>query len=113
VNARGYKQNKGIHYDKSSMAAPVTNDTTIQIIYVLTILDGWSPCVIDVQGAFLNVRFGENKHLYMEIPDGFEEYCDKASNEIESHNIWAQSICAGVMEQQTVESIQDNGIQEK
>jgi hypothetical protein len=77
VNARGYEQVKGIHYDESSTAAPVTNDTTIRIIYVLAILAGWSPYVIDVQGAFLNGRFGENEHLYLEIPDGFENFYDK------------------------------------
>ena len=28
VNARGYEQVEGLHYDSSSTAAPVTNDTT-------------------------------------------------------------------------------------
>ena len=76
VNARGYEQVKGIHYDESRTAAPVTNDTTIRIIYVLAILAGWSPYVIDVQGAFLNGRFEDDEHLYLEIPDGFEKYYD-------------------------------------
>ena len=77
VNARGYKQVKGVHYDESRTAAPVTNNTTIRIIYVLAILAGWIPYVVDVQGAFLNGRFGDNEHLYLEIPDGFKKYYDK------------------------------------
>jgi hypothetical protein len=44
----------------------------------LAILAGWEPYVIDVQGAFLNGRFGNNEHLYLEVPDGFEKYYDKS-----------------------------------
>ena len=42
VNARGYEQEEGIHYNEANIAAPVTNDTTIRIALVLAILAGGS-----------------------------------------------------------------------
>jgi hypothetical protein len=69
---------EGIHYNETNIASPVTNDTTIRIANVLAILAGWEPYVIDVQGAFLNGRFGNNQHLYLEVPDGFKRYYNKS-----------------------------------
>ena len=76
VNMRGYKQEQGVHYDKAKTAAPVTNDGTIHVAFVLAIMADWRQYVIDVQGEFLNGRFAENEHLYLEIPDGFEKHYD-------------------------------------
>jgi hypothetical protein len=51
-NACGYEQEEGINYNEANIVAPLTNDTTICIAYVLAILAGWEPFVIDIQGAF-------------------------------------------------------------
>jgi hypothetical protein len=52
LNARGYAQVDGIHYDSSNISSPVTNDTTIRIIMVLMIIFKWSAQLVDVKGAF-------------------------------------------------------------
>jgi Reverse transcriptase (RNA-dependent DNA polymerase) len=79
INARGYEQVDGIHYDSSSIAAPVTNDVTIRIMYTLATLANWKAYVVDVQGAFLNGHFQEEETLYLKIPEGFEDKYDKNS----------------------------------
>ncbi len=34
----------------------------------------WISAIIDVEGAFLQGRFMNNKELYIEVPDGFHEW---------------------------------------
>jgi glutamine synthetase type III len=53
INARGFEQWDGLHYDSSSTSSPVTNDTTIRVIFTLAMLARWKGYVIDVKGAFL------------------------------------------------------------
>jgi Reverse transcriptase (RNA-dependent DNA polymerase) len=79
INARGYEQVEGIHYTGNSIAAPVTNDTTIKIMLVLVALAGWEMQVIDVQGAFLIGRSNDKEDLYMKVLQGFEDKYDKNS----------------------------------
>jgi hypothetical protein len=40
INARGFDQLEGLHYDSSSTSSPVTNDTTIRVIFTLAMLAG-------------------------------------------------------------------------
>ena len=40
LNARGYEQVDGIHFDKDDIASPVTNDVTIRIVFVLMLMAG-------------------------------------------------------------------------
>jgi hypothetical protein len=49
LNARGYEQVDGIHYDSSNISSPVTNDATIRIIMVLMIIFKWSAQLVDVE----------------------------------------------------------------
>ncbi len=74
LNARGYEQVPGKHYDPNSIAAPVTSDVTIRIVLTLLLLARWYAELIDVKGAFLHGEFEEGETLYMEIPEGFEQY---------------------------------------
>ena len=75
VNARGYEQIPGEHYDPKSIAAPVTNDITIRVILILMIMAMWCGELLDVKGAFLHGLFGPKENpLYMHIPQGFTEY---------------------------------------
>ena len=78
LNARGYEQIDGIHYDEDTKAAPVTNETTIKIILILMAMTGWYAHVLDVQGAFLNGRFEEGETLYLNVPEGFEDHYDSS-----------------------------------
>jgi hypothetical protein len=34
----------------------------------------WEVCVIDVEGAFLQGKFQNGEEMYMEVPDGMEQY---------------------------------------
>ena len=53
LNARGFKQVEGIHYDgSSSIHSPVTNAATIQIILIMMLIS-------DVHGAFLHGLFSD------------------------------------------------------
>ena len=74
VNARGYEQIDGVHYDEDTKSAPVTNDHTIRIVLILLCMAGWLSHILDVQGAFLNGRFADEEVLFMEIPEGFERF---------------------------------------
>jgi Reverse transcriptase (RNA-dependent DNA polymerase) len=74
INARGFKQLDGLHYNSSATSSPVTNDTTIRIIFTLAMLAGWKGYVIDVKGAFLNARFDKGEELFLKVPQGFEQF---------------------------------------
>jgi hypothetical protein len=74
LTARGYEQIDGLHFDSTDTSAPVVNDTTIRIVFVLMIMAGWTAMLLDVRGAFMNLRFKDDEKLYMYIPDGFEKW---------------------------------------
>jgi hypothetical protein len=74
LNARGYEQVPEKHYDPNSIAVPVTSDVTIRIVLTLLLLGRWYAELIDIKGAFLHGEFDEGEILYMEIPEGFEQY---------------------------------------
>ena len=78
MNARGYEQVDGVHYDEDTKSAPVTNDITIRIVLTLLVMAGWCAHVVGVQGAFLNGPFADGEVLYMAVPEGFEQHygCD-------------------------------------
>jgi hypothetical protein len=73
LNARGYEQVDGIHYESSNISSPVTDDATIRIIMVLMIIFKWSAQLVDVKGAFLCGNFKDGEEIFMEVPEGFEE----------------------------------------
>ena len=76
--ARGYEQIDGMHYDSSSIAAPVTNELSIRIMMVLALMAGWAMKIVDIKGAFLRGEFEEGSDpVYLEIPQGFEKYYPK------------------------------------
>jgi hypothetical protein len=74
LNASGYEQVDGIHYDSSNISSPVTNDATIRIIMVLMIISKWSAQLVDVKGAFLCGNFKDREEIFMEVLEGFEEF---------------------------------------
>ena len=61
LNAKGFKQIAGKHFDRTSTVAPVTNDTTITIVLVLLLLAHWTERRYHIKGSFLkgNVRMAK------------------------------------------------------
>ncbi|MEM7287947.1 MAG: reverse transcriptase domain-containing protein [Actinomycetota bacterium] len=49
--ARGFQQEDKVHCDSDDIAAPVVNNTTIKITFVLMILAMWVNQLVDVKGA--------------------------------------------------------------
>ena len=76
LNARGFQQIDGVHYDGQSISSPVANDATIRIILILMVMAGWVGELLDVKGAFLHGNFENDDEIYMEVPEGFEHHYD-------------------------------------
>jgi hypothetical protein len=74
LNARGYEQVYGEHFDSTNIFSPVTDDATIRIIMVITIIFRCSAGQIYVQGEFLCGNFKDGEEIYMEVPEGFETF---------------------------------------
>ena len=74
VNARGFMQVDGEHYNSDNISSPVTNEATIRVVLVLSVIFRWTNELIDVKGAFLCGNFQEEKPIYMKVPEGFEKY---------------------------------------
>ena len=74
LNARGYEQVEGKHYDEHDRSAPVVSAITIHIVLVLILMMGWYAVVMDVKGAFLYGEFDEAHKVYMEVPQGWERF---------------------------------------
>ena len=100
LNARGYEQIDGEHYDGTSIHAPVTNDTTVRIVMVLGIMASWASQIVDVQGAFLNGNLDANDKLYMEVPQGFEAYYEK-ENDI-AKKLWESNMIRKILRKKRV-----------
>ena len=73
LNARGYEQVEGEHYDAYNIAAPVTSDVTVRIVLTLMLIADWEGEILVIQGAFLHGLFEDNEQLFMKIPEGFEK----------------------------------------
>jgi Reverse transcriptase (RNA-dependent DNA polymerase) len=111
INANGFKQLEGLHYDSSSASYPVTNDTTIRVIFALAMLAGWKGyvIVIDIKGAFLNGRFDKGEELYLKIPQGFERFYKNSQVMKLNRTIHGLKQAA----QAIIESFNGNGFYEK
>ncbi len=77
LNARGYEQVDGVHYDSIDLAAPVAGNMTVMIVLILMIMAAWWAQLLDIKGAFLNGRFTEGEGVYMYVPQGFEQFYPK------------------------------------
>ena len=58
VNPRRYEQVDGIHYDADLTAAPVVNEITIRMVFVLMVMVGWYAEMVDVRGAMMGRSLG-------------------------------------------------------
>lgn len=81
LNARGYEQLEGQHYYADSIAAPVTNPVTIRSMWVLLCANPmWVAEALDVEGAFLQGMFTNGEVIYIEVPNGMEQYYGKKTD---------------------------------
>ena len=74
INARGFEQIPGEHYDETGISSPVVNEASIFIILILIIMGSMWAELNDVKGAFLNGYFSQGEKLYMYVPQGFEKF---------------------------------------
>ena len=74
MNSRVFEQIAGKHFDPTLTAAPVTNDTIIQIMLVLMLLANWIAREYDVKGAFLKGKYEDGKEFFMEVPQVMEHH---------------------------------------
>ncbi len=74
INARGFEQRPGEHYDEDNIASPVVNEASIFLILIIMIMAMMWGELNDVKGAFLNGLFSGGEKLYMGIPQGFESF---------------------------------------
>ena len=62
------------NFDKTAIASPVANETTIRIVLILMVMAGWHAEMLDVKGAFLYGKFEDEGKVYIEVPQGFEKF---------------------------------------
>jgi hypothetical protein len=75
LNARGYEQLEGKHYYSDSIAAAVTNQNTICIVWtLLAMIPEWVTIIIDVEGAFVQGRFTKGEQMHIDVPDGMDKF---------------------------------------
>ena len=74
LNARGYEQVPGEHYDENGISSPVVNEASIFLILIIMLMAGMYAELNDVKGAFLNSKFFQGEKLYMGVPQGFEKF---------------------------------------
>ena len=75
LNAQGYEQEEGKHYYADYIAALVSNPMLIRILLTLLAMNpDWLLKVIYGNCAFLQGRSKNGKELYIETPEGFEQY---------------------------------------
>ncbi len=70
MNARGFKQVKGHHYDGTKISTPATNSATITIVLTLMIMASMLAHVVDVKGAFLHGEFEDGEIILTFPGDG-------------------------------------------
>jgi hypothetical protein len=77
INARGFEQVHGEHYDIDTKSSPVTSLVTIRIVMTLIVMMSWAAHLMDVHGAFLKGKFRDGEIIYMKVPQGFEKFYPK------------------------------------
>jgi hypothetical protein len=67
MNARGYEQRDGIHYDETDKASPVVADITIRIVMTMSIMARWTMELVDVEATFLNETFEPQNQMFLHV----------------------------------------------
>jgi len=64
LNARGFEQVPGEHYDENGVSSPTVNEASIFLILILIVMARMHAELNDVKGAFLNGEFSQGEKLY-------------------------------------------------
>jgi hypothetical protein len=67
--AKGYMQEKGIHYNESF--SPTISQVTLRIVMVLTSMPGFSSWALDATSAFVSAVLSDDEVVYMDAIPGF------------------------------------------
>ena len=68
LNVEVLQQVEGVHYNAVYIASSVTNNISIRIVMVLTLMAGWIYMIVDLKGAFLHGVFDEGtEQVYMAV----------------------------------------------
>jgi hypothetical protein len=104
MNAQGFKQVEGQHYDSTTISSPVTNSATIRIVLMLMIMASMLAHVVDVKGAFLHGEFEDGEIIQMKVLQGFKKRFPEGSVlllkkclyglEQAAKAFWSQLLCA-------------------
>jgi hypothetical protein len=79
MNARGFKQVEGQHYNGRTISSPVTNSATIRIVLTLMVMASMLAHVVDVKGAFLHGEFEDGEIIHMKVLQGFKKHFTEGS----------------------------------
>jgi len=71
LNARGFEQIDGQHFDSAHRSAPVGNEITIMIVLIIAVMTGNIAWLVDVMAAFLGGHMMENEKVHMHVPEGW------------------------------------------
>ena len=74
LNARGFEQIEGVHYDSKNISSPVVNEVTFRIALVMMLTFQMFADILDVKSAFLHGEFENDEKIYVEVPEGFEDF---------------------------------------
>ena len=74
LTGRGYEQIDGIHFDESSIHAPVTNEVVVRVVMTLGLMAGWLGHLCDIEAAHLCGHLDPLIKMYMSVPQGFEKF---------------------------------------
>jgi hypothetical protein len=79
MNARGFKQVEGQHYDGTTISSLVTNSATIWIMLTLMVMADMLAHVVDIKGAFLHGEFEDEEVIHMKDLQGCEKHFPEGS----------------------------------
>jgi hypothetical protein len=65
LNARGFKQVEGQHYNGMTISLLVTNAATIRIVLMLMVMANMMAHIVDVKGEFFHGEFEDGEKVYM------------------------------------------------
>jgi hypothetical protein len=99
INARGFKQVEGQHYDGMTISSPGTNSATIRIVLVLMVMADMIAHMVDVKRAFLHGEVEDGKKIHMKIPKGFKKhFLVESVLLLLKMPVWTQASCESILE---------------
>ena len=64
----------GVHYDSKDISSPVINEVAFRIELVIMLMFQILAGTLDVKSAFLHGESENDEKIYVEVPEGFEDF---------------------------------------